>query len=88
MKTSTVNGLSIQQAGNQTILIHDTAATDMLTRRAGQLRALLACLIGDGGELFRCMDVAIQDDTLWLAADLAAEVELLSDLVTSGEASK
>ncbi|BEV73211.1 hypothetical protein THUN1379_26930 [Paludibacterium sp. THUN1379] len=83
-----VYGLSMHKADGQTMLTYNTAAADMLTRRAGQLNALLACLIGEGGEVFRSMDGAAQDNVLWLASDMALEVKLLSELVASGEAAE
>jgi hypothetical protein len=43
--------------------------------RARQLRALLIMSFGEGGEVFRRMSRELQDDYLWLAGDLANEIE-------------
>ncbi|MFL9863224.1 hypothetical protein PQR67_03440 [Paraburkholderia fungorum] len=40
-----------------------------------QLRALLAACTGEGGEAFRSLNDELQDNYLWLASDLAAEIE-------------
>jgi nitrogen-specific signal transduction histidine kinase len=40
-----------------------------------QLRALLAHCIGEGGEAFRNLNIEMQDSYLWLASDVAHEIE-------------
>jgi hypothetical protein len=40
-----------------------------------QLRALLAHCIGEGGEAFRNLNTEMQDSYLWLASDVADEIE-------------
>lgn len=40
-----------------------------------QLRALLAHCIGEGGEAFRNLNTEMQDSYLWLASDVAHEIE-------------
>jgi hypothetical protein len=46
--------------------------------KAAQLAALLNLTYGGGGEAFRNMSIQLQDNVLWLAADMATElVDLL-----------
>lgn len=40
-----------------------------------QLRALLAACTGEGGDAFRSLNDELQDNYLWLACDLASEIE-------------
>ncbi len=40
-----------------------------------QLHALLAHCIGEGGEAFRNLNNQLQDNYLWLACELADEIE-------------
>ncbi len=47
---------------------------DRATQLANQLEAMLVHAYGTGGEAFRGMSDEIQDNYLWLAADLAAEM--------------
>lgn len=70
----------MQQAKQSLInSVHSAPASqqDVLARKSHQLRALLATMYGGGGEAFRGCSDEIQDGVLWLAFDLASEMEQL-----------
>ena len=54
--------------------------------KSGQLRCLLTVLYGEGGDAFRNKNEEIQDNVIWLAADLATEVHELAHKVTAHNA--
>jgi len=59
-----------------------------LTKRTAQLTALLATLYGAGYQSFKDYNEEIQENTLWLAHDLAYEIDQLLDRVEMREVSQ
>ena len=51
---------------------------DALSKKTAQLSALLYMTYGEGGDAFRRVSDAFQDDYMWACADLASEVRVLS----------
>lgn len=78
---STVENLGLRMAvtdGNVATTYTTEAPADTLSKKAAQLSALLSLTIGSCGESFRDTSDSIQENVLWLAAELAREVEMLS----------
>lgn len=61
----------------------DMRAADRLQQRAEQLNALLSSVAGEGFEPFSRLNDELQQNLLWLAADLAKDVRDLSHKVLS-----
>lgn len=83
----TAYGLTVSATGGQSVTYtQQGSAADQLSAKIQQLGALLQCTTGDQGEAFRAMDGKLQDHVMWLANDLAVEIELLTDLLIEGAA--
>lgn len=53
----------------------EESPVDVLIRKSAQLTALCQSFVGDGFETFRLMNEQIQHDLLFLALDLAQEIQ-------------
>lgn len=61
-----------------------TGADDLLTEKAAQLRSLLMLTCGISRENFASLHDSDQDNVLWLAQDLAHEINLLAEILANG----
>lgn len=59
---------------------------DELNKRSAQLAALLSTLRGDGYQSFKGYSEEVQENTLWLAGDLAEQIR--DGLLLSSEGGK
>jgi hypothetical protein len=55
----------------------------MLCAKAAQLQAVVTALSGERLEMFLALDLGIQDGLTWIASDLATEISLLAQIVTT-----
>lgn len=62
-------------------------AIDELNTKTSQLSALLHTLYGHGWESFRSYNETIQENVLWLASDLASDVDKLGNRLFQDEPS-
>ena len=60
------------------------APIDQLTRKTAQLYAMLATTYGGGFDAFNAWSNSIKNDYLWACADLAKEINVLSEHVGNG----
>ena len=58
-------------------------AEDRLRMRAVQLSSLMTIITGNGRESFVSWNGTIQENVLWLASDMADEIDVLSKEVCS-----
>jgi hypothetical protein len=56
---------------------------DSLTKKSAQLYAMLSTTYGAGFESFNSYNDTIKDNYLWACADLARDIEKLSDHIAS-----
>lgn len=84
MSTVESLGLRMQVTGGHVATTYTTEAlADTLSKKTAQLSALLSLTIGSCGEAFREESDGIQEHVLWLAAELAREVGMLSALAVN-----
>jgi hypothetical protein len=57
-------------------------ARDILENKLTQLRSLLHCCYGDEQELFEAIGATHRGNIMWIAADLATDVESLLQLAS------
>lgn len=67
------------------ISIERGSAADYASMRAGQLHGLLTLLYGAGGDSFREYSDTVQENVLWLAANLAGELEHLIPIIDADD---
>lgn len=56
---------------------HQQDASDILENKLTQLRSLLSCCYGDGGEWFEAIGAKHRDNVVWIASDLATDAAKL-----------
>lgn len=66
---------------NGTFLVEEGSAHDHAHMRAGQLSSLLYLMRSDDGATFRCMCDTYQLNLLWLASQLADDLEAMLPIV-------
>ncbi|RQO53396.1 hypothetical protein DBV14_14330 [Variovorax sp. KBW07] len=60
---------------------HQQDASDILENKLSQLQSLLSCCYGDCSEWFDSIGGRHRDNIMWIAADLAADAALLSQVL-------
>ena len=89
MKTARQYGLTARRTkSDRTQLQHVSAPEELLCAKAAQLQAVITCLTGERLELFLLLDAEAQDSLTWIASDLANEVHLLAQIVSTSAMKK
>ena len=86
--TVTLYNAKLTATPMMTIIEHPTPADELLTARAAQLRSLLTLTAGACAEGFHLMHEREKDNILWLASDLADEIEMLATVMANGGSAK
>ena len=66
------------QTVNQSLSSEEIDNIDELSRKTGQLAALLYMAHGEGGDVFRRSSEMVQENFLWACSDIASDANRLA----------
>ena len=83
-RTTTLHHITLKASPSASVFEVDTAPDDLLTQKAAQLRSLLLLTCGASRENFTALHENDQDNVLWLAHELATDIDLLAEVLAGG----
>lgn len=82
--TATIHHVTLTANRGESVFAIRTGPSDLLTQKTAQLRSLLLLTCGASRENFTALHENDQDNVLWLAHELATDIDLLAEVLAGG----